>query len=109
MALHPYNTGLHNHAITAKTYINETARDADLAWQKTSNLNKVVQLADTSELWMLVSVGPSVWTQLNLGSVEAAPSAANDTGFAGELRFAATGVYLCTATDTWVRAVMATW
>ncbi len=38
-----------------------------------------------------------------------APSAANATGVAGTLIIAADGIYLCTATDTWVKVALATW
>lgn len=38
-----------------------------------------------------------------------APSAANATGVAGTLIIAADGIYLCTATNTWVKAALATW
>ena len=41
--------------------------------------------------------------------IATAPSSATDTGTAGEVRWTATHVYLCTATDTWVRAALATW
>ncbi len=37
------------------------------------------------------------------------PSAANATGVAGTLIIAADGIYLCTATDTWVKVALATW
>jgi len=38
-----------------------------------------------------------------------APSAANATGVAGTLIIAADGIYLCTETNTWVKAALATW
>jgi len=37
------------------------------------------------------------------------PSAANDTGSAGEVCWDASYVYVCTATNTWKRAAIATW
>ena len=49
-------------------------------------------------------------TQLNLyTSLNTAPSSATDTGAVGEIRWTANYVYLCTATNTWVRAELATW
>lgn len=42
-------------------------------------------------------------------SFDTAPSSATDTGTAGEIRITATHIYVCTATDTWVRAALATW
>ncbi len=62
MALHPYNTGLHNHAVTAKTYATEAARDADAAWiGNARNIHKVVWIEDVEAFQILASVGPAVW------------------------------------------------
>ena len=47
--------------------------------------------------------------QITLPALNTAPSSATDTGTLGEIRWAADYVYLCTATDTWVRAALATW
>jgi len=38
-----------------------------------------------------------------------APLSATDTGTVGEIRVTATYIYTCVATDTWVRAAVATW
>lgn len=38
-----------------------------------------------------------------------APSSATDTGVIGEVRITSTYVYYCIATNTWVRAALATW
>ena len=37
------------------------------------------------------------------------PSAANASGVAGTLIIATDGIYLCTATDNWVKTALATW
>ncbi len=39
----------------------------------------------------------------------AAPAAANSTGTAGQWAWDASYIYLCTATNTWKRAAIATW
>lgn len=70
MALHPYNRNRQNHAITAKSYLNATARDADLAWQSTKNLNKVILVLDTLTYQILVSVGPAVWQTLGTPNLD---------------------------------------
>tara|TARA_R110000751_G_scaffold246709_2_gene346592 strand:- start:3301 stop:3705 length:405 start_codon:yes stop_codon:yes gene_type:complete len=51
----------------------------------------------------------TVTGQVNLAALNTAPLAATSTGTLGEIRWTATHVYLCTATDVWVRAVLATW
>ncbi len=38
-----------------------------------------------------------------------APATAGATGTAGTIIIAADGIYLCTATNTWVKAALATW
>ena len=38
-----------------------------------------------------------------------APASATDTGTVGEVRVTPTFIYTCVATDTWVRAAVATW
>lgn len=42
-------------------------------------------------------------------TVVAAPAAADSTGVAGTIAYDATHFYVCVATDTWVRADLATW
>ena len=38
-----------------------------------------------------------------------APASASATGTAGDIRYDADYIYVCTATDTWKRAALATW
>lgn len=38
-----------------------------------------------------------------------APSTATDAGTAGEVRYDGSYIYVCVATDTWVRAALSTW
>lgn len=42
-------------------------------------------------------------------ALDTAPASATATGTAGEIRVTATHIYVCTATNTWVRAALATW
>ena len=44
-----------------------------------------------------------------VSSLNDAPSSATDTGALGEIRWTDGYVYLCTATDTWLRAALTTW
>ena len=55
------------------------------------------------------AVGVTVTGQMDLAALNTAPSSATDTGTLGEIRWAADYVYLCTATNVWVRAALATW
>ena len=47
--------------------------------------------------------------QIKKDAFDTAPSSASDTGTAGEIRITATHIYVCTATDTWVRAALSSW
>jgi hypothetical protein len=47
-------------------------------------------------------------TQYNVSALNTAPATATSTGTLGEIRFAAGAIYLCTATNTWVRALLTT-
>lgn len=44
-----------------------------------------------------------------LNALQTAPANAGDTGTAGEIRFTDGYLYLCSATNTWLRAALATW
>lgn len=45
-----------------------------------------------------------------LGALQTPPASASATGITGEIRFGTDGyLYLCTATDTWVRVQLQTW
>ena len=46
---------------------------------------------------------------INILGSHTAPASATATGTAGEIRFCSDYVYYCTATNTWVRAALATW
>lgn len=48
-------------------------------------------------------------TQYRLSALNTAPASASDTGTTGEIRITASYIYICTATNTWVRAALATW
>ncbi len=47
-------------------------------------------------------------TQFRLSALNTAPATATSTGTLGEIRFTSTGIFICTATDTWVKATVAT-
>lgn len=47
--------------------------------------------------------------QYRLSALNSAPSSAADTGTLGEIRITAGFIYICTATNTWVRTALTTW
>ena len=48
-------------------------------------------------------------TQYRLSALNSAPASAAATGTLGEVRITADHIYVCIATNTWVRAALATW
>ena len=48
-------------------------------------------------------------TQFNLSALNTAPASATATGTTGEIRVTATHIYVCTATNVWVRSELSTW
>ena len=48
-------------------------------------------------------------TQFRISALNTAPASATDTGTLGEVRITSTYIYVCTATNTWVRTALATW
>ena len=48
-------------------------------------------------------------TQFRLSALNTAPSSASATGTTGEIRITSNYVYVCIATNTWVRAALGTW
>lgn len=48
-------------------------------------------------------------TQYKLSALNTAPSSSTDTGTLGEIRVTSSFIYICTATNVWVRAALATW
>jgi len=55
------------------------------------------------------NAGNIVTTQYRLSAMNTAPASATDTGIAGEIRITPDYIYVCPATNTWVRAALATW
>lgn len=65
MSFHSQMTDSDVHPITAKTYADLSARNADTGWQISGNINKIVKITDINAYQALVSVGPTVWLTLS--------------------------------------------
>tara|TARA_R110002153_G_scaffold35780_1_gene106184 strand:+ start:1550 stop:2062 length:513 start_codon:yes stop_codon:yes gene_type:complete len=56
-----------------------------------------------------LTVGGEISTsQYNLTAMQTVPPTRGSTGVLGEIRINATGIYVCTATDTWSKVTLAT-
>jgi hypothetical protein len=85
----------------------ETARNiGGVSFNGTSNINLPgVNQAGTQD----TSGNAATATVATRVSDTAAPASASATGTAGEVRYDSSFIYVCVATDTWVRAALATW
>jgi hypothetical protein len=61
------------------------------------------------DTFLINDAGEPTATKYRLSALNTAPSSATDTGTLGEIRFTATYIYVCTATNTWVRTALTTW
>jgi hypothetical protein len=52
---------------------------------------------------------PITAQQFKLSALNTAPTSATDTGTIGDIRYTAAHIYICTATNTWVRSALTTW
>ncbi|MEM0575144.1 hypothetical protein [Flavobacterium polysaccharolyticum] len=52
---------------------------------------------------------PIKTTKYNLSTLNTAPTSATDVGTLGEIRYTASHIYVCIATNTWVRSPLTTW
>lgn len=74
-----------------------------------SNSGNVLIGTTTDTGYKLHVNGITQATQFKVSALNTAPASATATGITGEIRITATHIYVCTATNTWVRAALSTW
>ena len=74
-----------------------------------SNGNVNIGSTTTDAGYLLNVQGTIRGTQFFLSALNTAPASATATGTLGEIRIDANYIYICTATNTWKRAAIATW
>lgn len=62
-----------------------------------------------SETSSITKEGAVAALSYKVNAMNTAPATATSTGVVGEIRYTATHIYVCSATNTWVRAALATW
>lgn len=65
--------------------------------------------SDEANVFSVDTNGVILGSQYRLSALNTAPANATDTGTLGEIRVVADYIYVCTATNTWVRSVLTTW
>lgn len=73
----------------------------------TVTASNTIQLGNTSVIAVNTS-GAITALQYKLSALNTAPATATDTGVTGEIRVTADSIYVCIATNTWVKAALAT-
>jgi hypothetical protein len=58
---------------------------------------------------LLQVAGSTIASQYKISALNTAPSSATASGTLGEIRITATHIFVCTATNTWVRTALTTW
>jgi hypothetical protein len=62
-----------------------------------------------THLYGNLTTGIVTGTQIFVSALNTAPSSASDTGTLGEIRITAGYIYVCIATNTWVRTALTSW
>jgi len=79
-------------------------------WGDTSDTNAQGSMSLTNDGKLHVDDSITVGTtSIPVATVVSVPSSATDTGTFGQMAVDADYIYVCTATDTWKRAAIATW
>lgn len=68
-----------------------------------------VSSGESGDLFKLDGTGVLTTTQYKLSALNTAPSSSTDTGTTGEIRVTSTFIYVCVATNSWVRSALSTW
>lgn len=63
----------------------------------------------SSSQFQVSAAGVATASQYKISALNTAPASATATGTLGEIRITSTYIYICTATNTWVRASLSTW
>jgi hypothetical protein len=67
-----------------------------------------VGISTTAPAYNLDVAGTAQATIFRVSAIQTAPATATSTGITGEIRFTSTGIFICTATNIWIRCTGAT-
>ena len=72
-----------------------------------SNSSNTTDWANTTETEVIIDKDV-VATSFNVSALNTTPVSATDTGTTGEIRFTSDGIYICIATDNWIKCTGST-
>jgi len=98
-----------NGLLNISSTINATKGKITFGTSAYDEANNRFGIGNFSPSYTLDVNGISQATQYKLSALNTAPASATATGVLGEIRVTATYIYVCTATNTWVRSALATW
>ena len=93
----------------------EFGLSATLARIDSSLLTRYIQYnlpdSPSSSVTFALTVNPTAMsaTQFNVSALNTAPASATSAGTTGEIRVTSTHIYVCIATNTWVRSALTNW
>ena len=93
----------------------EFGLSATLARIDSSLLTRAIQYnlpdSPSSSVTFALTVNPTAIsaTQFNVSALNTAPASATSAGTTGEIRVTSTHIYVCIATNTWVRSALTNW
>lgn len=91
------------------TFANKNGTFAMLDDITTEGDTRYLQLTGGTITNTLTVSSDIIANKYRLSALNTVPSSSTDTGILGEIRYTADYIYVCTATDTWKRAAIATW
>ncbi len=90
------------------THQTQTGTSASQLAMKLIGTNLLIGTSTDDGVNKLQVNGSAKASQYRLSSLNTAPSSSSDAGTTGEIRITATYIYICIATNTWVRAALST-
>jgi hypothetical protein len=92
-------------------YSNNTAAGDGIASNGTTASTGFVYVGQNNNVntFTVNKSGTVVANDFNLSALNTAPASATAAGTTGQIRVTATHIYVCTATNVWVRTALATW
>lgn len=109
-----YLAGYYNTTLNNRLFINSISR-SNIAGDTTKSIIYGFQHTDVSSQRLyfnagnvycagnMTNTGSNTATSYFVSSIQTAPASSTDTGTTGELRICADGLYICIATNTWIK------